>query len=212
MQFTKAILLGSIAAVFLTPAMAATATSVKEMPDGRKLTLYGVVEEFDSKHAFMLRDSSGFVKIDLSSAKPMVLNNGEKVIVTGQVHQTILGADVVAISVSEDKGIGQKVGEAIDSVTGQDAAGEALFVKINSLPTSGLVKIDGNVESIDSEKKFTLIDSTGHIDVTIKSSESASLNKGTPVTVIGYVDNGLLGKSINATKVEVRYQEEFTRK
>jgi uncharacterized protein YdeI (BOF family) len=204
MKFTKTILIAGITALLSTPSLAAAATSVKNMPDGSHLTVSGVVEEFDSEHAFMLRDSSGFVKVDLSSAKPMVLKNGEKVTVTGVVNQTILGVDIVASRVSEDKGVGEKVGEAINSVTGQDAAGDAQAVSIRSLPKSGLVKINGIVDSVDSEKNFKLKDSTGHIDVTIKSGESASLNKGTPVTVIGYVDNGLLEQSINATEVDVR--------
>jgi len=196
---------------FSTPLMAATALSVMNMTDVYKLTLNGVVEEFDSQHAFMLRDSSGLVKIDLSSAQPMVLKNGEKVTVNGQAHQTILGADVIAYDVSEDNNVGEQIGAAIDSVTGQDAAGEAQFFKIKYLPKSGLVKINGIVDSVDSEKRFRLRDSTGHIDVTIRSDESASLNKGTPLTVIGYLDNGLLGKGINASEVHVRSEELVTK-
>jgi uncharacterized protein YdeI (BOF family) len=204
MKFANAMVIAGIVALSSTAALAATAVAIKDSPNGAEVTLSGTVEDFDSQHAFMLRDASGTVKIDLTSAKPMVLKDGEAVSVTGRVNHTVLGTDVVARNVSEDKGVGQQIGEAIDSVTGQDAAGSARVVTIQSLPNSGLVKLNGMVDSVASEKKFTLKDSTGHIDVSIKSAESASLKKGVEVTVIGNVDNGILGKKIVATEVDVR--------
>jgi uncharacterized protein YdeI (BOF family) len=187
-----------------TPAASATASALKDTPEGSQVSLSGTVEDFDSQHSFTLHDSSGAVKVDLSAAKPMVLTNGEQVSVTGHVHHGLLSTDVVASAVSEDKGVGQTIGEAIDSVTGQDAAGSAQSVTIGSLPESGLVKINGTVDRVSTAKKFTLKDSTGHVDVAIKSGESASLAKGNQVTVVGNVDKGLLGKSIDATEVDVR--------
>ena len=195
------------AAVFLllpVGADAATALAVKDLPNGNQVTLQGTVEDFNSQHSFMLRDNSGSVKIDLSSTHAVVLKEGEQVTVSGTVNQTILGPDVIAASVSEDKGIGQKVGEAIDSVTGQDAAGSARTSTIASLPKSGLVSVNGVVQSVYSGKSFAMKDPTGVIDVAIKSGESASLNKGTEVTVIGNVDDGFFSKSINATEVKIR--------
>jgi len=192
-----------VAILFPAAASATTATSVKDMPDGGQVTLSGTVEDFDSQHSFVLQDASGTVKIDLTSMKPTVLKEGTTVDVIGNVHSTLLGTDVVAQSVSENKGLGQKVGEAIDSLTGQDAASAAQNTTIHSLPKSGLVKVNGIVDNVYSGKKFTLKDSTGSINVAIKSGESASLSKGTEVTVVGNVDSGLLGKSIDATEVNV---------
>jgi len=204
MKVTKTIMVAGILCLFSTLGLAATATAVKDLPDGSQVTLTGTVEDFDSEHAFMLRDGSGAIKVDLSSTNPIVLKDGDKVDVTGLVNHTILGTDIVARSVNEDKGVGERVGEAIDSVTGQDVASSAKTVSVKSMPDSGLIRISGIVDNVDSEKKFTLKDSTGYVDVTIKSGESASLEKGTEVTVIGNVDKGLLGKSIDAIEVDVR--------
>ncbi len=204
MKYAKIMLMAGVASLFSTAVMAASANSIRSLPNNDKVTLNGTVEDFNSEHSFRLHDSSGSVTVDLSSAKSVVLKDGEKVTVDGTVRQTILGSDVVAGNVSEDKGLGARVGEAIDSATGQDAAASAQPVTIAALPDAGLVKVDGIVDGVSSEKKFTLKDSTGHVDVTIKSGESASLNKDTEVTVIGYVDKGVLGKTISATEVDVR--------
>ncbi len=204
MKFNKTVIIASIATLFSAAALASTAVSVKDLPKGSYVTLNGTVEDFDSEHTFMLRDPSGSIKIDLSSANSVALKEGEKVSITGTVNQTILGTDVVATSVTEDKGVGQQVGEAIDSVTGQNAAGSARTVTIQTMPDTGFVKLNGIVESVESEKKFTLKDAYGKIDINITSSTSASLNKGTEVTVIGYVEKAILGKHINATEVDIR--------
>jgi len=204
MKFMKTMMMTGIAALLSTSALAATtAASIKDLPNGGPVTLSGAVEDFNSAHSFMLRDQSGAVKVDLSSTKSVVLTDGEQVTVTGVIDKGFFTTDVAARNVSEDKGVGERIGAAIDSVTGQDAAGSARAVNIQSLPESGIVKINGKVESVGSEKQFTLRDSTGHIDIAIKSGESASLHKGTEVTVIGSVDNGILGKTINATEVDV---------
>jgi uncharacterized protein YdeI (BOF family) len=187
-----------------TGALAATANSVDAMQNGSPVALTGTVENFTSAKSFTLRDASGTVEIDLSSTPSIVLKNGDKVDVSGTVDKGVLGAKIVATTVDEDKNVGQQIGEAIDSVTGQNQASNATPVSIKTLPTSGLVKIQGTVASVSNAKKFTLKDSTGTIDVAIQSSQSASLQKGTPVTVVGYVDNGLFSKSINATQVEVQ--------
>lgn len=206
MKFMKATIIAGIVALSAAPALAAvtSAAAIKNLPDGGGVTLNGTVEDFDSEHFFTLRDSTGTVKIDLSAAKSVVLTNGERVTVAGTIrNRGILGTSISARTVSEDKGVGQRIGEAIDSATGEDAAGYARTANIVSLPKSGLVKINGTVDSVDSEKKFTLKDQTGHIDIAIKPGMSASLNKGTEVTVVGYVNNGMLGKSIEATEVDV---------
>ena len=205
MKFTETMLIAGITALLSTTALAdATSASVSNAPNGGPVTLSGTVEDFDNAHSFTLRDNSGTVKVDLSAAKSVVLKNGETVDVTGTVNKGVLGTTVVATSINEDKAVGQQIGEAIDSVTGQDAAGSAKVVNIRSLPKTGLVKVTGMVESVSNQKKFTLKDSTGHVDVNITSGESASLNKGAQVTVVGHVDNGILSKSINATEVDVQ--------
>jgi len=204
MKFAKIIMIAGTAALLSTTALAATTAAVKNMPDGGSISLSGTVEDFNSEHSFTLRDNTGTMKVDLSKTKSIVLKNGETVSVTGTINKGVLGTQVAAQSVKEEKGVGQQIGEAIDSATGQDAAAAAKEVNIQSLPPSGLVKVTGTVDSVSSEKKFTLKDSTGSVDVNIKSGESASLNKGARVTVIGYAGKGLLGKNIDATEVDVR--------
>ena len=190
--------------IFLSSAALATSTiMVKDYPDGGTVTLQGTVEDFSNAHSLLLRDLRGTIKIDLSSTQPITLQDGEKINVTGTVHHTLLGTDIIATTVSEDKGVGQEVGEAIDSLTGQDVASGARVVTIQALPATGLVKVNGVVSRVGNSKNFTLKDSTGNIGVTIVSGESASLKKGTEVTVVGNVDKGLLGKSINAIQVDV---------
>jgi len=204
MKITKTATLAGLATFLLaTTAMAASAVSVKDMPNGNPVSLTGTVEDFDSQHSFTLNDGSGTVKVDLSSAKSLVLKNGDKVNVTGTVDKGIILTDVLAQSVTEDKGFGERVGNAIDSITGDKPSSDARPVTIAALPTTGLIKVSGMVESVSSAKKFTLKDQTGSVDVTIKSDQSASLNKGTHVAVIGYVEKGILGNSINATEVHV---------
>ena len=95
MKIASLILFAGFATFISTAALAATALSIKDAPDATAVTLNGTVEDFDSEHSFMLRDSSGTVKIDLTSTKPMVLKDGEMIAVTGHVHHTILGTDVI---------------------------------------------------------------------------------------------------------------------
>jgi len=204
MKISKTMLIASAAALFSTAALAATTASLKDAPDASQVTLSGTVENFDSAHSFTLRDASGTASIDLSKAPSVILKNGESVDVSGIVNKGMMGTTITAQNVSENKAIGQKVGEAIDSVTGNDADSNARQVTVKTIPASGLIKVNGTVDSIDNAKKFTLKDSTGNVDVNIKSSESASLTKGAHVTVIGYPDKGMLGTTINATKVELQ--------
>ncbi|MFW0778181.1 MAG: NirD/YgiW/YdeI family stress tolerance protein [Rickettsiales bacterium] len=74
---------------------------------------------------------------------------------------------------------------------------------IDNLPNKGMVTLNGTVESIDSEREFTLRDNTGTIGVDIDSNQSLVLKKGDKVMVKGNIDQNLLGKDINATKVQV---------
>jgi uncharacterized protein YdeI (BOF family) len=203
---TRTTLAATAAMLFATAALAATSTtsSISNMPNGGMVSLTGTVENFDNAHSFVLRDSTGTMKVDLSGAKSVVLKNGDTVDVTGKIDKGLLGTQVAATSVNEDKGVGQQIGDAIDSMTGQTPASNAQAFNVKSLPSNGLVKVSGMVDSVSSEKKFTLKDSTGDVTVNLAAGQSASLNKGAAVSVVGYVDSGMLGKSINATEVDVQ--------
>lgn len=189
---------------FAINAWAATATpisSVKNLSNGEDVTVTGTVQDFDERHPFTLQDSSGNIQIDLSSAKPIVLKNGQKVTITGTIDKGLLTTDIMATDVNIDTSVGEKIGNAIDSITGQSTSTDAQVVRVQSLPDTGLVKIKGVVDSVDGSKKFTLRDSTGQVDVNLKQDQT--LRRGSEVTVVGYVDKSLIGKGINATEVDV---------
>jgi uncharacterized protein (TIGR00156 family) len=73
--------------------------AAKSLPDGSEVTISGTVENFDSRHPFTLRDSSGAINVDLSDIKPIVLHNGEKVTITGDVDKGFLSTNVAATDV-----------------------------------------------------------------------------------------------------------------
>jgi len=203
----KTIAAASLAAFLAVPALAAGASinTAKNLSDGASVSLSGTVEDFSNAKSFTLHDSTGTISVDTSSAPSVVLKNGDTVNVSGRLNKGVLGASVAATSVSEDKTLGQQVGSAINSITGDDEPSNAQAVNIKGLPDKGMVKVEGTVDSVSSEKKFTLRDSTGTVDVALKSEQSASLQKGASVTVFGYVNNGMLSKSIDATKIELRH-------
>ena len=158
MKISKTMLVASTVTLFSTAALAATTASLKDAQDSSQVSLSGTVENFDSAHSFTLHDASGTAKIDLSKAPSVVLKNGESVDVSGVVNKGIMGTTVTAQNVSENKAIGQKVGDAIDSVTGNDADSSARQVTVKTIPASGLIKVNGTVDSIDNARKFTLKD------------------------------------------------------
>jgi uncharacterized protein YdeI (BOF family) len=94
--------LPSMAAPTADDSQKSTTAAVSSMPDGTEVTITGTVENFDSRHPFTLRDSSGTIKVDLSSAKPIVLKDGEKVTVTGDVSKSLLGTNINATDVNID--------------------------------------------------------------------------------------------------------------
>ncbi len=204
MSFRKTVALTSFAVLLSGSALAATANSVGNMDSGAAVSLAGTVEDFNSAKSFTLRDASGTTSIDLSSTPSIVLKNGDKVDVSGTVDKGITGSKVLATNVSEDKNLGQQIGDAIDNVTGEKPGSNTPQVAVKALPATGMVKVSGTVDSVSSAKKFTLRDSTGTVDVAIESAQSAALQKGTPVTVVGYVDKGMFSKSIKATSVDVQ--------
>lgn len=187
-----------------TSAMAANGTiSIKDLPDGGEVSLTGTVDAIDNEREFTLRDSTGAIDVEIKSAESVVLKKGDKVSVSGTIDKGLTSTEIDAKSVVVHKNISETIGEAIEGSTGVSIQGAESY-HINNLPKEGMVKISGTVTEVDSEKEFTLKDSTGSIDIDVESSEAAALTKGAQVTVIGYVDNGMLGKDINATKVLVQ--------
>jgi uncharacterized protein YdeI (BOF family) len=131
-----------------------------------------------------------------------VLKQGEKVSISGVVDSGITGVDVNADTVTVRKDLVSAVGDAIESNTQMSLDGAETY-DIKKLPKEGLVKVSGTVTDIDDAEHFTIKDQTGSINVKMTSTERAALTEGAEVTVIGYVDNGLFSKNINANKVLV---------
>ena len=201
-NFGKMMGAAGIAALLSTSAMAAM-TSIKDLPSSGAVTLSGSVNKVKNEREFSLRDASGTVDVNLKSNQSVVLKEGQKVTVNGMVDKGILGKSIDATSVQTEKSMSENVDESIEKNTNLSMEG-ATATTVKALPKEGKVKLSGTVTDVDSEKKFTMKDSTGSIDVSLKeSSEAAALKEGSEVTVIGYVDSGITGKSLNATKVMV---------
>lgn len=83
-------------------------------------------------------------------------------------------------------------------------AGINTGINTKNLPEEGAVTINGVVDSVENENKFVLRDSSGKVDVDLKSKQSTILKKGDQVSVTGVVDNGILGTDIRASEVEVQ--------
>jgi uncharacterized protein YdeI (BOF family) len=79
----------------------------------------------------------------------------------------------------------------------------AAIDNIKNLKDGSGVNVTGTVESVKSEREFTLRDSTGTVGVEITSNQSVVLKKGDEVTVNGTVDKSILSTDINATEVDV---------
>jgi uncharacterized protein YdeI (BOF family) len=79
----------------------------------------------------------------------------------------------------------------------------AAGISIKTLPDEGQVTLKGTVDKVNSEREFTLRDSSGTINVDIESSQSVVLKEGDEVTVSGKVDKDITGKDINASNVQV---------
>lgn len=201
-NFGKMIAVGGFAALLSTSALAAN-VMINQLPDSGTVTLSGTVSKVKNEKEFTLRDSSGTVDVNIENGQSVVLKEGAKVSVNGTVDKGILGKDINASSVTVDKSMSEAVSEGIEKNTSMSMEGAQNFT-ISQLPKEGKVKISGTVTDVDNEKEFTLKDASGSIDVDLdESAESAALKQGAEVTVIGYVDNGMTGKDINATKVMV---------
>lgn len=176
---------------------------VKALPNGRSVTLSGTVDSVSNEREFILSDPSGKLDVQIAGNSSVVLEKGVPVTVAGVVNQGLLGTTLEASSVDVKKAPLDKVGDVIDTVTG-GATTQAKNVMVNTLPDAGMVRVMGTVKDVSDEKNFTLADQTGKVDVKIESNEAAVVTKGAEVTVIGTVDNGLMGKRIAASHVIVR--------
>lgn len=77
---------------------------------------------------------------------------------------------------------------------------------VNNLPDQGAVTVSGTVDKVKNERKFSLRDNSGVVDIAITSGESVVLKQGDKVTVSGAVEKswfGLGGKYISASNIDV---------
>jgi cytochrome c-type biogenesis protein CcmE len=68
----------------------------------------------------------------------------------------------------------------------------------NNLPSQGMVRIDGVVQQVNGNE-FVLSDQRGLVDV--RTNDMVNLQEGERVTVIGSVQDGFIGREINARKI-----------
>lgn len=196
----------SVAAILLsTTVLAAEASpTAANLKNGDAISLSGTVEKVKNEREFVLRSSAGEkLAVEIESSQSVVLEKGQNVSLSGTVDKGLLGTEIKATQVSPFKSTAKKVGEALEEATGVSVE-TATAYDLRNLPDTGLVQISGTVTAVENEKEFTLKDQTGRsIDVAIGSSEAAALHEGAEVNVTGYVEKSLLGKDINATKVDV---------
>jgi uncharacterized protein YdeI (BOF family) len=200
-NYSNGFVIAGLATLVSTSALAAI-KDIKDMGNGSQVNITGTVDTVRNERKFLLRDASGTIAVEIASNQSVVLKQGDTVAVTGVVDKGMLTTDINASQVTVHKNVAQAVGDTIESRTGVSLEGATTY-SINSLPKEGLVKVSGKVTDVDNEKKFTVADDTGSIKVDVQSPETAALTKGAEVTVIGYVDSGMLGKDINARKVLV---------
>lgn len=196
--------LGVSALVLLSStALAATIDNVAKLSNNSQVNISGVVESVEGEREFILRDTSGnAVDVDVTSNQSLTLKEGDEVDVSGKVDKGLISTDINASDVRVKKGLVEGATDAVSSIPGVSTMDAQAF-NIVDVPRSGIVKVTGIVSDVDSEKKFTLKDKTGSINIDMTSAERAVLTEGATVTVLGAVDSGIFSKDINATKVLV---------
>lgn len=193
---------GSLSLLLATTAFAETVT-IHELPDDGKITLRGVVESVEDERHFVLKDDTGTVDISIASTQSVVLKQGDRVVVDGRVDRGWFGGvEIEASAVDVEKNLVQTLGEAIEGSPVLPSA-DADIYEIGALPDAGMVKIAGVVSDVKDDKKFTLRDDTGSININIESAQSAAVTRGASVTVIGSIKDGVLKKDVTAHKVFV---------
>ncbi len=201
-RYNKPLMVAGLTALLAGTALAASETTIKTLPEEGQVSISGTVASVDNEREFTLRDETGTIGVDITSNQSVVLKKGDKVTVSGVVDSGITGTDINASNVTVHKDMSEAMGDVIEGNTAISFEGATTY-KVSQLPKEGLVKVSGTVSKVSSEEQFTLRDDTGAIGIDMESAESAALTKGATVTVIGYVDSGLLGKDINAKKVLV---------
>ena len=194
-------LLASVAALLSTSALAAI-DNLKEMNDGSQVSLTRTVESVENEREFTLRDASGSIDVDIASGQSLMLKVGDRVAVNGLLDKGLFRTDISATRVTVQKNASQKLSDSIESQTVL-TMDDATAYNIGSLPRQGLVKVFGMVTDVDSGRKFTVKDATGSVQVKLDSQQSAALAPGAEVAVIGYVDNGMFTRGLDAQKVVV---------
>lgn len=179
-----------------------TTESVKQMDDKAAVTLSGIVDSVDNEREFTIKDDKGSIGVDLAEGQSIVLKKGQHVTVTGTVDNDLGVVDINATNIDTHQNLGQKVSDAVKSVDGVSTMNAQAY-NIKDLPKTGMVKVTGYVDDVDDEKEFTLKDDSGSIEVELHGTQKAALAEGSKVTVIGAIDNGMLGKSISAKQVIV---------
>ncbi|MCE3231898.1 MAG: Bacterial fold protein [Rickettsiaceae bacterium] len=189
-------------AVLLSTTALAQNLTIKTLPDSGTVSITGTVDKVKNEKRFVLRDNSGTISVDIESNKPILLQKGQTVRVSGYIDKHLMGKDINATSVEVQSNPPQ---DTTASTGGDvDTPDRASEFSIANLPQSGAVKVSGLIQDLNNEKNFTLQDDTGKIDVNIQEAEiSTSLSNSTKVVVFGYVENGLTGRKIKATKVLV---------
>lgn len=194
---------GTLALILLSSsALAKNIDELKSMKGGSPVTFSATVDSVDNEREFTVRDKSGTIDVEITSEQSVVLEKGDKVTIIGKLDKNPLGTEINASKVTVSKNIARAVGDAIEGHTSVSLEGATSY-DIKNLPKEGLVKVSGTVSDVDNEKEFTVRDATGSVNVDVKSEETVALTKGAEVTVIGYVDNGMFGKDIQAHKVLV---------
>lgn len=182
---------------------AAQVTPVGQLSNRGLYTLSGTVAQVKSANEFVLRDESGSIDVKAPPSESLVIKQGDKVTVTGNVESGLwglLGKDMRASNVEVHKDLTSALSDAVTAATGLSVE-KAQNAHVNALPEQGMVKLTGTIDQVQSEKNFVLKDPTGRVGVNIQSAQNLVLAPGAEVSVIGYVSNTTLGKEVNATRV-----------
>lgn len=193
----------SLTALISSTTMAGEVNKALKFNNDADITIHGYVDHIKNEREFRLRDEAGDkIEVDVTSNQSVTLKEGDAVTIVGKIDKDITGIDINASEVTVSKGFVESVNDIAKTIPGVSTTKAQAF-NIADLPKNGMVKVSGTVTHVSNEKEFTVQDDTGSIDVDLKSSENAVLTKGARVTVIGNMDNNLLGKDINATEVHV---------
>jgi uncharacterized protein YdeI (BOF family) len=216
MRFTitalTASLMVSTAAFAANDSMKSAATAA---PEAGAVTLSGTVDKLVDKDTFVLRDASGN-RIDVNTASPLAVKEGDVVSVKGQKSPETMGmgveisdAFVVAGAASASKGSPMSSAKTDDSR--KQAKSESVaesanagLSNIENLPEEGSVNLSGVVSRVSGSDSFTLSDSNGK-SINVQTASAADVKQGDTVSVNGQIGDRLLGfgRQIEDAKVMI---------